>query len=177
MADLISGVGILPITTARPIQGLTPAPLNFPGDSSATYYEGLPVIFTAGLIEPAASPVANTGSLVGFVNGKGVGALTGAFPAGALEVDGSITVMPAVALLVFEGTIDTSAAFGTGTIAVTDMGSSYDLLQDATSKNYYVNKNSTANAIARIVGFKDPVGTVQGRVYFVIAPSKTLLGS
>ena len=61
--------------------------------------------------------------------------------------------------------MDNSAA-GTGTIAQTDYQAEYGLTVDANGV-WYVDKDKVgALARVKIVGFRDAVATVLGRVYF-----------
>lgn len=81
---------------------------------------------------------------------------------------------PALSHVIFEGNIDTSAAVGTGAIAATDRYAEYGVFQDPTTFHWYVDKNEAVNVKVIVLGFRDPVGTVQGRVYFKFIDSETI---
>lgn len=67
---------------------------------------------------------------------------------------------------VLEGTLSDATA-GTHTIAQTDMWKVYPITQGST--NWYLDANAVSDTGGGIVvGFKDAIGTVDGRVYFII---------
>lgn len=136
-----------------------------PEAATQTFVKGSLVIFTGGYVTVAGADPVN---IVGV-----------ALEAGHNDVaagTSNITYAPAVATQVFEGTVDTSAAFGTGAIAATDLGLEYGITLN--SGVWYVDKNKTgATGRCRIVRLIDPVGTVNGRVHFVFTVDNTIIGS
>lgn len=72
------------------------------------------------------------------------------------------------AALVFEGTLSDPA--GTHTLVIADLFSIYPITLDATfsSGHWYLNGNTVDAEGGLIIGFKDPVGTVDARVYFIV---------
>lgn len=105
-----------------------------------------------------------------------IGVAAGAAHNVAVDGDQAVRYFPALPHLVFEASIDTSAALGTGAIAAADLFVEYGVTEDANGL-WYVDKNKTAaNARVRIVGFRDAIGTVQGRVYIIFTADATIYG-
>lgn len=76
--------------------------------------------------------------------------------------DYNIGYCPALPGQIFEGIIGLASD-----IAQTDLFTKYGVALDAGSGVWYVDTAETSNVVVCIVGFKDPVGTTNGRVYFV----------
>lgn len=142
--------------------------------SSSTPTETAPVgasqTITKGDILVAASGYVNvdntdptTATIVGVARR---GATTGA--AGSQVVE----YTPAMPDVIFEGTLRNSA---TGDYALTaaDRFKSYGV-EETAGGVAFVDQADTTNTRVRIVGFKDPVGTVDARVYFVFLSSATI---
>lgn len=69
---------------------------------------------------------------------------------------------------VFEVTLSDATA-GTHTLAQNDQWKVYPLLLDATSKFWYADANAVSDTGgALVIGFKDIIGTVDGRVFVII---------
>lgn len=78
-----------------------------------------------------------------------------------------IPYYPALPGVVFEGSVDDSNDLGNGVALAANFGGQYGLTKDS-GGIWYVDKFKTGDdARVRILGFRDPVATVQGRVYFV----------
>lgn len=160
MSDLIPGLtSILPITTANHLAGHVRLQEEL-ANTGDTFYVGNPLVYASGLLVPGSSHVDS--GIVGIVNNP------------SLDPNNYLSYIPVTPEMVFEATLDTSAAFGTGVIAQTNLGVAYDITQDSTSHLFYVDYNATAAAAVVVVGFKDPIGTVQGRVYIQFLMSAML---
>ncbi len=82
-----------------------------------------------------------------------------------------IQVWPARAGIEFEGSIGTSASAGAS--AQSDLYAAYPL--NTTSAGVWiVDKTDNTNPCVIVTGFRDPVGTTNGRVYFEFQQSKTV---
>ena len=80
--------------------------------------------------------------------------------------DKDVPIIAAGPQLVLEGTLSDSTA-GTGTIAQLDMWKVYPITK--ATANWYLDKNAVSDTGGGVVvGFKDPIGTVDGRVYFKV---------
>lgn len=171
MADLISGVGILPFIASHPEAGGQSIVLDQQlANTSDTYYFGSVLQGSSGLLVPATgNPY--TG-IIGISAAAGSGNPANASP--AVDPLGLLAFVKAVPGVIFEGTLDNSGAFGTGVIAQTDLYTKYIIALDSTSHDWYVDKSSSSNPAVVVVGFKDPIGTVQGRVYFKFLNGATI---
>lgn len=69
---------------------------------------------------------------------------------------------PALPGMIFVGAIAAAAA-----IAQADLFAEYGVVQDGGTGVWCVDKAEAVNTRVTIIGFKDPVGTVNGKVYFV----------
>jgi len=127
-------------------------------EASSTFVAGDPLIVsnTAGQIEEAATEPVN--NILGIANEPASGV-----PGGDIEY------VPAIPGVIFEGNIGTSIS--AGAIAAADLYALYPL-QLATG-DWFVDKTDNTNPCVRVVGFKDPVGTVNGRVYFMFLTDTT----
>lgn len=68
--------------------------------------------------------------------------------------------------VILEGTLSNGTA-GTHTLAQTNMWKVYPIIKG--TANWYLDTNAVSDTGGGlVVGFKDPIGTVDGRVYFVI---------
>ena len=125
--------------------------------ASQTFKKGSPIIFTSGYAVTGGS---NPGDIVGFAEEAGENNST----AGAKKV----RVLLADGGQVFEGTFANNG--DAVALAQTDLGLDYGLTAQAVTGLWYVDKNITAGANARvtIVGFRDAVGTSNARVYFKV---------
>ena len=138
----------------------TPSRVN-PEAATQTFSEGALLINNAGNLQEAG---------VDPVDIIGVSAEAGHNAAAAAK---SVRYHPALPHVVFEGSIDDSNAIGTGAIAATDLHAAYGLTLN--TGVWYVDKFKTgAQARVVIVGFKDPLTTVNGRVYFIFKKLATI---
>lgn len=74
---------------------------------------------------------------------------------------------PALPGVAFEGSMDDSNDLGNGVLLASDFGKLYGVTKDS-SGIWYVDKFKTStDARVKIIGFRDPAATVQGRLFFV----------
>jgi len=122
-----------------------------PEEASQTFVKGSVLIHDAasGEVEQAGTEPVN--EILGIAAGDASGT------AGT-----DVAYIPADPSIVFEGNIGTSVS--AGAIAATDQFQKYPLQLSGTS--WFIDKTDTTNPCVKIVGFKDAVGTTNGRVYF-----------
>ncbi len=92
-------------------------------------------------------------------------------PTGAPPNDGTVGFLQALPENVFQGLLGNSNTAASATVAATDQGKIYGLTQDATTLYWYVDKYITtlaAGACVQITDLLSPVGTLNGRVGFVV---------
>ena len=149
----------IPIEAAA-LQGLSAIPKNeAPVAAGQTWERGAILTSTAGeLVEGGVNPL----GIVGVSLAKHPPTNT---------PEGVGYHIPARSNIEFIGSIDDGSALGTGAIAATDLFAAYGVTQDAAGV-WYIDKNVTNATFVRvrITAFKDPVGTVQGRVRFQFIP-------
>ena len=142
-----------------PKKGLSAIPVRHaPCAATETLAKGAAIITDANgrVTEAGVNPTEITGFAIHALAAAAVGTDLAYVPGAGSNV-------------VFEGSVDNTHA-GTGTIAQTDYQAEYGLTADTTGI-WYVDKDKTgANARVRIVGFKDALATVMGRVYFEVLP-------
>lgn len=146
--------------------GLTSTPsTEAPEDASETFLEGAVLVSNGGYLEEAGT---NPAQIVGISAGPGHNA--------AADGDSNIRFHPAMPHVVFEGSIDNNGDLGNGAIAATDRFEAYGITEDANGV-WYVDKGKTGgDARVVIVGFRDAVGVVNGRVYFTFLADNTIYG-
>lgn len=89
-----------------------------------------------------------------------------------------IEYVPALPGKVFEGSLDDSNDLGAGAIVATDLLKEYGITKDTVTGVWYVDKFKTAgDARVRIIGFRDAVGTVRGRVQFVFSNDQVIFNA
>lgn len=151
---------------------------DIPHDSSnqeaatQTYKAGAVLIFSSGTLTEAG---ANPTGIVGIAENDGQNlAAAGFYPKESPGVAGVGAQGPLVALalpsVVFEGNLAGTTAGDpdqTHTLAITDVGLKFGIAKGTTSKLWYVNFSDTTNTRVVVVGLRDPVGTIGGRVYFM----------
>lgn len=122
-----------------------------PEEASQTFIRGSVLIHdsSSGEIEEAGTEPVN--QILGIAAGKASGT------AGT-----DVAYIPADAGYVFEGNIGTSTS--AGDIAADDQFQEYPLALSST--DWFVDKTDNSNPCVKVVGFRDPVGTTNGRVYF-----------
>ena len=146
--------------------------------ASESLLEGGSVVLKAG-----APVIASSGLIVLDTTTDGSSSTT---PVGIAEEDGhnatsgtkNIRVMLAEGGQVFEGTLATSSG-GTGgaplaaTLVQTDAWITANLAMQDSTGLWYIDRAGTNDRVL-IVGFRDPVGTVNPRVYFKFLNSKAI---
>ena len=81
--------------------------------------------------------------------------------------------IPALPGVVFSAQLQNAAA--TAAVAQTNVGTVYGL--NVTSNQWWVDTDDTTDERVRVIGYKDPIGTVNGVVYFVFLPNTTIFSS
>src|SRR5574342_198580 len=146
--------------------GQTAAPIIH-GEEKATqtYKAGAFVIDDdSGLITESTSPI-DASAVAKRTIGMARDAATGTTSA-------DVSIFFATQTTVFEGTLSDATA-GTHTLAATDKFKVYPITKG--DANWYLDANAVSDTGGGLViGFKDPVGTVDGRVYFI--PTSTVRG-
>jgi hypothetical protein len=132
-------------------------PMETAGEGATqTFKEGAPLILASGLLIESTSPLSSTNKTVGFSNGPASGVTSK-----------PTTYVEAIDDVEFEATLSNATA-GTATLAITDVGLIYPVTKDPATGNWYLDKNATSTDGGLITRLKDPVGTVDGRVFFVL---------
>lgn len=95
--------------------------------------------------------------------GFAINAATGT--TGSATTGPNVTFIDVTDQVIFEGTLSDATA-GTHTLAIADMHKVYPIKK---STHWYLDANAVSDTGGgRVVGFKDPIGTVDGRVYFIV---------
>jgi hypothetical protein len=92
-------------------------------------------------------------------------------PVGAWPNDGTTGFIVASPQNVFAGLLGNSTTAASSTLAATDLGILYGLTKDTGTNQWYVDKAITttaAGACVQITDLMSPVGTLNGRVGFVV---------
>lgn len=92
-------------------------------------------------------------------------------PVGAPPNDGTVGSLQALDEQVLAGLLGNSTDGTLATLAATDLGKIYGLTQDATTLEWYVDKAKAtvaAGACVQITDLMSPIGTLNGRVGFVV---------
>ncbi len=150
--------------TVGKLEGLSAIPIrNGPEDASQTWERGsilIPDLATGEIQEAGNEPVAD---------------IIGIAVADASTTTGTDTLyVPAdVSGVVFEANIGTSIS--AGDIAATDLFEDYPLT--LTGTEWFVDKTDNTNPSVRVTGFKDAIGTTNGRVYFVFIKDALLVNT
>lgn len=136
------------------LEGLNSIPQrNGPEDAAQTYLKGavlIPDLATGEILQAATEPVT-------IILGLAVA------DASATTATDTFYVPADVSGIVFEGNIGTSVT--AGDIAAVDLFEAYPL--GLTGTDWFVDKTDNTNPCVMVVGFKDDIGTTNGRVYFV----------
>jgi hypothetical protein len=144
-------------------EGLSSTPSRVaPEKASQTFKQGAVLVNNGGYVEQGG---VNPRAIVGVAEEAGENGAT----------DGAKTCryVPALPHVVFEGSIDTSSALGTGAIAQADLLAEYGVTQDPAGIWYVDKAKATAgtSSVGRIVELVDPIGTINGRVRFIVLNS------
>jgi len=132
--------------------------IEFEEAASGDWKRGGVLTFSSGLVtEPVYN--ANPTLIVGIAENDATG-----------TTNANCRVIPAIpGTLIFSGHISDDIT-GNYTTVEANVGACYAILQDDTNKGWYIDASTDpaaiANARVRVVGFQDPVGTSNGRVYF-----------
>jgi hypothetical protein len=127
---------------------------------------GAPLCNSAGRVAEITDPVGDTESIVGIAMADASG-----------TTDTDVVVAPALPGMVFEGVLG-NVADDDYEIAAADVFKLAALRRDDTNDTWFLGANDAhatnpvAGAGCRIVGLKDPVGTVNGRVFFVFLDTR-----
>jgi len=134
--------------------------------ATQSYVTGAPLKFSSGGMAVISSVTAPTIAGIALANATGV---TGADAPVILPLD----------QVFFEVSVDTTttsgtAALGTGKPSDFTVGTSYQLLLDSTSGNYYMG-TGTGNPVFQLMGYDpDQASVINGRVYVRILTSQTI---
>lgn len=135
--------------------------------SGQTWKVGAPLINSSGSLAEAST---GTGGYAGTIIGFAIANATGVTGAAA-------SFVPAIPTLTFAGTVDgtlsSTNAPGTGSLAQSGIWGGLGLQKDAASGLWYLCTTGTASFI--VVAAIDPVATVNGRVRVQILRAQTLL--
>lgn len=153
-----------PIVAHRPL-GLGHTPILHGNEKAAqTFKRGAPIQDDdAGRLTESASPVdgsAVTKRCIGFTLADA-----------STVTDTDVAVVVAWPHQLFEATLSDATA-GTHTLALTDMWKIFPITK--ATANWYLDANAVSDTGGGVVvGFKDPILTVDGRVYFMVtAPAR-----
>lgn len=152
-----------------PVVGLSShASLNIPEAATQTFKQGAVIVTSAGYAQEAG---VDPSAIVGVAAMPGSNLDTAGVAKGAY--DGACRMIPALPHSQFEFTLDSAAGTPYASLA-TDMGAAYGLTKDANGL-WYVDVDKTGGqAAVNVVGFRDPVGTAQARVYVAFRGGKTI---
>ena len=135
--------------------------------SGQTWKVGAPLVNSSGSLAEASTDTSGyAGTIIGFASGPATGVTGAAAP-----------FIPAISTATFSGTVDgtlvSTNAPGTGSVAQTAVWGGIGLQKDAASGLWYLCTTGTASFI--IVGLIDAASTVNGRVRVQILRAQTLL--
>jgi hypothetical protein len=156
----IESLGLAAIPTIRQLQVSTASP---PKKGAPAYGDGNGYIAaTAGTVSVSSHTVigaAGASDILGFLEEDG-----------AISTASEIGVVPAIPGQIFEGNlVDTTIALCAATIAQTDLFAHMGLAKPSGETHYGVDKGiASSRDCVQVVGFTDPVNTVNGRVKFVV---------
>jgi hypothetical protein len=148
--------------------GLSAIPsLTSPETNAATFKKGAPLIDTSGA---GYLGIAGTDprAIVGVATEPGHNSTSAG--------DDNVRFIPALPHIIFEGTLAQASDLGNYISLATDRWAEYGITVDSDGI-WYLDKDKVTggnNTVARIVGFKDAVGTVEARVYFIFLSEVTV---
>ena len=152
-------MAILPITAGY-YEGYYSEPIeDYIEASTQTYKKGALMVFSSGKVAENgnANPTADS-----------IGFSTHAFQG----VDKQVKIAVAAPGTVFEGTF--SNAGTPVAVAQTDVGVAHGVNRDGSTGLWYVDKADTNGTFVRIVAIKDPIGTLDARVYFKVLQTNSV---
>lgn len=147
---------------------------TYPEDATEEFNAGAPLFFsgTNGRVAEITDPVADVEKIVGIAGHDASGV-----------TDTNVVVIPALPAVVFDAILG-NVADDLYETSIDDVGNTAALRRDDTNDSWYLGANDDEPDTAapppggccRIVGLKDPAGTVNGRVYFVFRDSRQNAG-
>lgn len=147
-------------------QGLMSTPIyNGPEGSSQTFKRGAPLVYSSGYLVVATTPIDTGDAIVGFALRDGAND----------TAHSTLPYVPALPHMVFEGVLS-NASTGTHTSAQTDQGLTFAIDTDTSTKAWALDFSNTTNPSALVIALVDPIGTVDGRVRFVVVDDATAYG-
>ena len=151
----------------RPAQreGLCSTPSRNATESASQTFERVAILIrNVGRLEEATNDASTVGTIVGVAEEGGANAAVGA----------SVRYTPALPHIVFEANIETTPATQR-VLAQTDLFTAFALAVDADGVWYLDASDAvTANRRCVVVGFRDDVGTAEGRAYVSFIPERTV---
>jgi hypothetical protein len=141
-----------------------------PEGATQSFLSGAPLVNLGGaLIQATSTESAAYAGLIGIAYGNASGVSGTDVPYCPLNPD----------TISFEITVDGAPsggnAPGTGSLAANGLFGQYGIVQDAASKNWYMDYTNTTYKAVTVVDFIDPPGTVNGRVRVRFLHSVTLI--
>ena len=148
-------MALTPFQPYRP-NGLSVKTSYLPKAAATDFKGGAPIITSSGLATEAGSdPALNT--VMGVAQHNAALSGYGSTDCFMDRIDNGD---------MFEGSVDKSGTFGTGTTAASQRGTRYGIAKDATSGLWYVDLDDTTNVRVRVEELIDAAAVVQGRVGF-----------
>ena len=147
-----------PMTLGPQINSASISPFLGPEGASETFVDGAILISDANDSNRLAEGAANPIDIMGI-----------AARAASTVTATLIPYYPGLPGVIFEGSVDDSNALGTGVALASDFGTQVGVTKDSAGFWYLDKFKTGALARTRILGFRDPPGTAQGRVYFVFS--------
>jgi hypothetical protein len=142
----------------------------FPEGATQSYPAGAPLKFSSGTVVVVSSVTAP--AIVGIAANKATGVT------GTASAPNANLIIPLQEVL-FTVSVDTTttndtAALGTGYPSQFTIGTSYQMLLDSTSGNYYMG-SGTGNPVFQLMGYDpDQASVINGRVHVRILTSQTV---
>lgn len=128
--------------------------------ATQTWKKGAPLVYASGKLTEA-TDAADQAAMAGMAAHVASGV-----------TDTAVKYVPFIPGVVFEVTLMTGAE-ADFTLVQTNIGLAYGIAK-AVSGAWFLDNADTTNPEFRVVGFKDPVGTVNGRVYAVPLAAETI---
>lgn len=139
---------------------------TYPEAATQEFNAGAPLFASAGKVAEITDPVGDTETIVGIAMGDATG-----------TTSDPTVVCPALPGLVFEA-VFANVADDLYETSLDDVFKLCALRRDDTNDSWFLGANDAhatnpvAGAGCRIVGLKDPAGTVNGKVYFVFLDTR-----
>lgn len=146
--------------------GLISTPLYHGAEAaSQTFKKGAPLVLDANgrlAVSPTSTPV--TDVIIGFASEDGHNGTAGQYTMG---------YVPALPHILFEGVLEDATNFDHA-LAQVNLGMIHAIYTDATTGAWFLDENDSANGLATIVELVSPIGTVRGRVRFIVSMNSTI---